>query len=87
MASMGRHLPGGGDSQGADRWVRLSRDNDRAIADFNEAISWRASLTRKRGQVLGNVETPSRAAAEAAAVRELGLSPKQRSRLVVQERG
>jgi hypothetical protein len=48
--------------------------------------SWRASLIRKRGQVLGDVEAPSREAAEAAAVRAFNLSPEQRSRLVVQER-
>jgi hypothetical protein len=36
--------------------------------------------------VLGNVEAPSRKAAEAAAVRMFDLSPEQRIRLVVQER-
>jgi hypothetical protein len=36
--------------------------------------------------VLGNVEAPSREAAEAAAVRMFDLSPEQRIRLVVQER-
>jgi hypothetical protein len=49
--------------------------------------SWRASLIRSKGQVLGDVEAPSREAAEAEAVRTFGLSPEQRSRLVVQERG
>jgi hypothetical protein len=48
--------------------------------------SWRASLIRKRSQVLGDVEAPSREAAEAAAVRVFNLSEQQRSRLVVQER-
>jgi hypothetical protein len=48
--------------------------------------SWRASLRRK-GQVLGDVEAPSREAAEAEAVRTFNLTPEQRSRLVVQERG
>jgi hypothetical protein len=49
--------------------------------------SWRASLIRKKAQVLGDVEAPSREAAEATAVRTFNLSPEQRSRLVVQERG
>ena len=49
--------------------------------------SWRASLIRKKGQVLGDVEAPSREAAEAEAVRTFNLSPGQRSRLMVQERG
>ena len=35
---------------------------------------------------MGNVEAPSREAAEAAAVREFNLTPEQRHRLVVQER-
>jgi hypothetical protein len=48
--------------------------------------SWRASLIRKRSQVLGDVEAPSREAAEAAAVRVFNLNEYQRSRLVVQER-
>jgi hypothetical protein len=51
------------------------------------AKSWRASLIRSKTQVLGDVEAPSREAAEAAAVRTFNLSPQQRSRLVVQERG
>jgi len=50
------------------------------------AKSWRASLILKRGKVLGDVEAPSREAAEAAAVRTFNLSP-QHSRLVVRERG
>jgi len=49
--------------------------------------SWRASLIRKRGQVLGIVEAASRAAAEAVAVRRFELSEEQRKRLVVQEQG
>jgi hypothetical protein len=48
--------------------------------------SWRASLIRRKGQVLGDVEAPSREAAEAEAVRTFGLTPDQRRRLVVQER-
>jgi hypothetical protein len=48
--------------------------------------SWRASLIRKHGQVLGVVEGRSREEAEAAAVRMFGLNKEQRSRLVVQER-
>jgi hypothetical protein len=49
--------------------------------------SWGASLIRKKAQVLGDIEAPSREAAETAAVRTFNLSPEQRSRLVVQERG
>jgi hypothetical protein len=37
--------------------------------------------------VLGDVEAPSREAAEATAVQTFNLSDEQRSRLVVQERG
>jgi len=54
------------------------------------AKSWRASLMRRmrsKAQVLGDVEAPSREAAEAVAVRTFNLSPEQRSRFVVQERG
>ena len=57
--------------------------NPRAIA----SRSWRASLIRRKGQVLGDVDAPSREAAEAEAVRTFNLTPDQRSRLVVQERG
>jgi hypothetical protein len=49
--------------------------------------SWRASLIRSKAQVLGDVEASSREAAEAEAVRTFNLTPEQRSRLVVQERG
>ena len=48
---------------------------------------WRASLIRSQMQVLGDVEASSREGAEAAAVRTFNLSPEQRNRLVVQERG
>jgi hypothetical protein len=47
--------------------------------------SWRASLIRKRAQVLGDVEAASREAAEAAAVRRFNLTAEQRGRLVLQE--
>jgi hypothetical protein len=59
-----------------------SNTNPRATAPR----SWRASLIRKRAQVLGDVEAPSREAAEAEAVRTFNLTPEQRSRLLVQER-
>jgi hypothetical protein len=59
-----------------------SNTNPRAIA----SRSWRASLIRKKAQVLGDVEAPSREAAEAAAVKAFNLDDEQRSRLVVQER-
>jgi hypothetical protein len=50
------------------------------------ARSWRVSLIRKHGLVLGVVEARSREEAEAAAVRMFGLNKEQRSRLVVQAR-
>ena len=59
-----------------------SNANPRAIA----SRSWRVSLIRKRGQVLGNVEAPSREVAEAAAVSAFSLTEEQRKRLVMQER-
>jgi hypothetical protein len=49
--------------------------------------SWRASLIRKKAQILGYVNAPDRAAAEAAAVKAWSLDAEQRRRLVVQERG
>ena len=49
--------------------------------------SWRVSLIRNHGQVLGFVDAPDRASAEAAAVKAFNLNYDQRSRLVVQERG
>jgi hypothetical protein len=68
-----------------------SRPRTRQSANSNPraAISraWRASLIRNRAQVLGEVQAPSREAAEAAAVREFNLTDEQRGRLVVQERG
>ena len=63
------------------RTRKPSNANPRATA----SCSWRASLIRRRGQVLGDVEAPSREAAEAAAVRTFNLSLEQRSCLVVQE--
>jgi hypothetical protein len=57
---------------------KLSNANPRASA----SRSWRASLIRRRGQILGDVEAPSRDAAEAG----FNLTADQRSRLVVQER-
>jgi hypothetical protein len=60
-----------------------SNPNPRATA----SRSCRVSLIRKRGQVLGNIEAPSREVAEAAAVSAFSLTEEQRKRLVVQERG
>jgi hypothetical protein len=60
-----------------------SNPNPRAAAPR----SWRVSLIRKRGQVLGDIEAPSREVAEAAAVSAFSLTEEQRKRLVVQERG
>jgi hypothetical protein len=67
----------------------LSRTRKSANANPRGAASrsWRASLIRKRAQVLGDVEAPSREAAEATAVRTFNLTAEQRERLVVQERG
>ena len=41
----------------------------------------------KKAQILGFVDAPDRASAEAAAVKAFNLDDEQRSRLVVQERG
>jgi hypothetical protein len=67
----------------SSRLRKPSNANPRAMA----SRSWRASLIRRKGQMLGDVDAPSREAAEAEAVRTFNLSPGQRSRLVVQERG
>jgi hypothetical protein len=68
-----------------------SRSHIRKSANTNPrgtaSRSWRASLIRKRAQVLGIVEAPTREAAEAAAVQKFDLTPEQRSRLVVQRGG
>jgi hypothetical protein len=48
--------------------------------------SWRVSLIRNRGHVLGDVEAATRDAAEAAAMKKFNLSPEQRNRIVIQER-
>jgi hypothetical protein len=44
-------------------------------------------MIRKRGEVLGDVEAPTREAAEMAAVKTFDLSPDDRNRIVIQERG
>jgi hypothetical protein len=44
-------------------------------------------MIRKRDEVLGEVEAQSREAAEMAAVKTFGLSPEDRNRIVIQERG
>jgi hypothetical protein len=49
-----------------------------------KAWRWRVSIIRKRGEVLGTVEAPDQAAAEAEAVSRLGLTD-ERKRLVLQE--
>jgi hypothetical protein len=49
--------------------------------------SWRVTLIRSRGQVLGDVEAPNRQAAVAAAVKRFNLSPEDRNRIVIQEIG
>jgi hypothetical protein len=49
--------------------------------------SWRILLIGSREQFLGYVHAPSREVAEAAAVAAFSLTEKQRSRLVVQQRG
>jgi hypothetical protein len=60
-----------------------SRSRPRA----SSSKSWRVTLIRSRGHVLGEVEAPNRQAAEAAAVKQFGLSPEDRNRIVIQERG
>jgi hypothetical protein len=53
----------------------------------SRARTWRVSIIRKYGKVLGIVEAPSREKAEAAAVRAFMLSEEQGRRLIVQQRG
>jgi hypothetical protein len=60
-----------------------SKADPRAIA----SRSWRASLIRRKAQILGFVDAPDRASAELAAAKAFNLDDEQRSRLVVQERG
>jgi hypothetical protein len=60
--------------------------NSRIVLKPPQLKTWRVSLIRKRGQILGDVEAPNRDAAEAAAIREFSLTEEQRRRLVVQER-
>jgi hypothetical protein len=68
----------------------LSRPRTQKPANTNPSgaasRSWRASLIRSKAQLLGDVEAPSREAAEAEAVRTFKITPEQRNRLVVQER-
>ena len=58
-----------------------------AVKSNGSRRGWRVSLIRKRAQVLGYVDAPSREVAEAAAVSAFSLTEEQRKRLVVQERG
>jgi hypothetical protein len=53
--------------------MSLLRSRSKAKTN-NRVRSWHASLIRKRSQVLGDVEAPSREAAEAVAVRVFNLS-------------
>jgi hypothetical protein len=46
---------------------------------------WRASIIRKRMEILGRVAAADREAAEATAVEEFKLNDWQRKRLVLQE--
>jgi hypothetical protein len=48
--------------------------------------TWRVSIIRSPGQVLGDVEASDQRTAEAVAVTKFNLSDEQRKRLVVQER-
>jgi hypothetical protein len=48
--------------------------------------SWRVTIIRSRGQVLGDIEAATREAAEAAAVKQFSLSAEDRNRIVIQER-
>ncbi len=47
--------------------------------------SWRVGIIRKKLERLGSVRAVDRAAAEAAAATEFGLSDRDRQRLFVQE--
>jgi len=49
--------------------------------------TWCVTIIRSKGHVLGDVEAPTRQAAEAAAVKEFNLSAEDRNRIVIQERG
>jgi hypothetical protein len=60
----------------------MSRSRTQPLA---KKKTWRASLIRKHGQILGTVEAANRSAAEAAAVKTFQLSGDQRRRLVLQE--
>jgi hypothetical protein len=64
-------------------------ENYAAVANPRGAASrrWRVSLIRKRAQVLGYVDAPSREVAEAAAANAFSLTDDQRKRLVAQKRG
>jgi len=46
---------------------------------------WRASIIRKRMEILGRVAAADRDAAEAAAVAEFKLTDEQRKRLLIEE--
>ena len=66
-----------------------------AYPSAGQKKSWRASLIRKRSRylgfmsnrILGYIDAPDRASAEAAAVSAFSLTEEQRKRLVVQEQG
>jgi hypothetical protein len=49
--------------------------------------SWRATILRQRGELLGYVEAPDAKAAEAITVKQFGLEGERRKRLVVSEQG
>jgi hypothetical protein len=49
--------------------------------------SWRITIfIQERREILGDVEAPTREAAEAAAVKQFALSAEDRNRIVIQER-
>jgi hypothetical protein len=55
------------------------------LTETTKPREWRASIIRKRLQLLGRVVAPDREAAEAAAVQAFDLKDHERGRLVIQE--
>jgi hypothetical protein len=65
----------------------ISKPAASTLHEAAAARSWRVSIIRSRGQLLGVVKAPSREAAEAAAAQMFELGDEQRRRLMVQEGG
>jgi hypothetical protein len=64
--------------------MRTTKKRERSPAQLRR---WRVMIFRSRGlRYLGDVEAPTREAAEVAAVKQFSLGPEDRNRIVVQER-